>query len=146
MSFYSLNMNLSLCPPISFFVFFGSFSGGEEDSWILRTTATCPCRRPRPTSMPAIRGLQKPRMMGKCPVTPFGCGSPCWQPLATSWWWLQSAPAPSDTTAKTSGSKHENLAHHKIVKRLTFEVRQNNSILKCKEMCMLFLPFFHSYA
>ena len=65
-------------------------------SWILHTMATRPCRRPPPTSTPATLDPQKQRMMGKCPVTPFGCGLLCWQPLATLWWWLWFAPVPSD--------------------------------------------------
>lgn len=52
-------------------------------SWILLITATRLCRRPPPTSMPAALDPQKQRMMGKCQVTPFGYGLPCWQQLAT---------------------------------------------------------------
>lgn len=71
-------------------------------SWILRTTATRPCRRPPPTSTRATLGPQKRRMTGKCPVTPSGCGSLCWRRLATSWWWRWFVPVPSDKC----GSKH----------------------------------------
>lgn len=68
-----------------------------EPSWILRTTATRRCRRPPPTSTPATPGPRKQRMMGRCPATPSGCGSPCWPPLATLWWWRWFVSVPSDT-------------------------------------------------
>lgn len=67
-----------------------------EPSWILRTTATRLCRRPPPTSTPATPGPRKQRMMGRCPVTPSGCGSPYWPRLATLWWWRWFVSVPSE--------------------------------------------------
>lgn len=79
-----------------------TFRPSVEPSWILHTTATRPCRRPPPTSTPAIPGPRKQRMMGRCPVTPSGCGSLYWPRLATLWWWRWFVSVPSDR----SGSRN----------------------------------------